>query len=195
MHTSLSLLRTPRFTPLYVNSGFYYVRATKQSQYVFLRIAMAISQIATSHSHQSVLTRAVHEAIDLFGLRFAVLDLKLFPSGFHYHHEKKYMASFRAFDTRPNVFHMCWTESRKQKVEYLSGLGLWFLPNETTPAENNEKYRYDECGTVAGLKDTLSRSIGRNLLERCCIRGDYWTQRDAKDNARIQSTVELAATT
>lgn len=165
-----------------MNSGFYYVRATEQSRYVFLRIAMSISQIATSHSHQSVLTRAVHEAIDLFGLRFAVLDLKLFPSGFHYHHEKKYMASLRAFETRPNVFHMCWTESRKQKVEYLSGLGLWLLPNQNTTMSSDGKHSFVKCGTVDGLKVTLS-SDAQDILTNCCMRGDYWTQRDSKLDA------------
>jgi hypothetical protein len=178
--------RTPRFTPLYVNSGFYYVRATEQSQYVFLRIAMSISQIATSHSHQSVLTRAVHEAIDLFGLRFAVLDLTLFPSGFHYHHEKKYMASVRNFDTRPNVFHMCWTESRKQKVEYLTELGMWFLPTENTTSNSHGPATYGTCGTVSAIKATLERG-DTELIDHCCLRGDYWIKREAKLNATPSS--------
>lgn len=164
---------------------------------------MSISQIATSHSHQSVLTRAVHEAIDLFGLRFAVLDLTLFPSGFHYHHEKKYMASLRAFETRPNVFHMCWTESRKQKVEYLTGLGMWFLPTENTTAallaadatlNPNGPFTYNKCGTVEGLKTSLENG-DRDVIEHCCIRGDYWTQREAKENSIVQENVLLASTT
>lgn len=180
-----------------MNSGFYYVRATAQSQHVFLRLAMAISQIATSHSHQSVLTRAVHESIDLFGLRVAVLDLKLFPSGFHYHHEKKYMASLRAFETKPNVFHMCWTESRTQKVEYLIGLGMWFLPTENSTkalmastGSTNLKgdFTYQKCGTVQALKASLEDGE-TELLSRCCLRSDYWLQREAKEAKEAASAV------
>lgn len=145
---------------------------------------MSISQIAVSHSHQSVLTRQVHEAIDLFGLRFAVLDMKNFPSGFHYHHEKKYMESLRAFETRPDVFHMCWTESRVQKVDFLTKLGMWFLPTDNTTD------LYAHCGTVLALKTSLASGsvvAGNKVYDRCCQRGDYWTKRSAYDVAHPNS--------
>lgn len=110
------LSRTPRFTPMYVNSGFYFVRTTSRSIFLLERMIRAVSDISVSHSHQSVLTRYVTETIDFCGLKFGILDMREFPSGYIYHHEKEYMAQFKAKSVHPSLFHMCWTESRVQKV-------------------------------------------------------------------------------
>ena len=53
--------RTPRFTPFYFNSGFYYVRHTPPSLYMMHRMLNSIGEISVTHSHQSVLTHYVHE--------------------------------------------------------------------------------------------------------------------------------------
>jgi hypothetical protein len=144
-----------------------------------------IVKIAIAHSHQSVLTRYVTEGLDLYGLRFTVLDMKRFPSGYHYHHEINYMATVRNFTALPNVFHMCWTESRKQKVQFLQELGMWFLP------EDNTTVHYQQCSTVNGLKATalslpkVKDPKDNPVLESCCERGHYWLGRE---KALLQSS-------
>ena len=41
------------------------------------------------------------------GLSVVVLDLKDFPSGFMFHHDKDYIALLKEYKTIPYVFHMC----------------------------------------------------------------------------------------
>ncbi len=108
--------RSPRFAPLFVNSGFYFMRSNPRTLYFQELMFKAYWEIVKSHSHQSALINHLIEAHDLFGVGIRVLDEELFPSGFMYHHSKVYMADLKAHVKIPYVFHMCWTENRIQKV-------------------------------------------------------------------------------
>ena len=41
------------------------------------------------------------------GLSVLVLDLKEFPSGYMFHHNKDYIEKLKKYETIPYVFHMC----------------------------------------------------------------------------------------
>lgn len=110
------ILRTPRFTPFYVNSGFYYQKYTNQSLFLMEKMLKSISEIAVTHSHQATLTRHITEAHHLTGLQVAVLSQEEFPSGILFHHDKKYIQRLVNYEVVPSVFHMCWTTSRAEKV-------------------------------------------------------------------------------
>jgi hypothetical protein len=108
--------RSPRFAPLFVNSGFYYMRSNERSTYFMELMYKAYWEIEQSHSHQSALIHHLIEAHHLHGLTVRVLDEEMFPSGFMFHHDKPYMEELKNHLKIPYVFHMCWTENRVQKV-------------------------------------------------------------------------------
>jgi len=108
--------RTPRFTPLYVNSGFYWMKYNSRTVYLMEKMLKSVSEISTTHSHQATLIRHIVESHEIVGLEIKMVDQRLFPSGYMYHHEKKYIASLKEYGVFPYVFHMCWTDNRDQKV-------------------------------------------------------------------------------
>lgn len=120
------LRRTPRFTPFYVNSGFYFQKYNNRTLYLMDKMMKAISEIATTHSHQATLTRHITEAHHLVGLQINVLPAEAFPSGIMFHHNKAYIKRMKAHEVTPVVFHMCWTTSREEKVRVKS-FALFFL--------------------------------------------------------------------
>jgi hypothetical protein len=132
------------------------------------RMLKSVSEIAISHSHQSVLTKYTHEAVDFAGLSFTILEMKDFPTGYLYHHDKRYIEDMMAFRVLPKVFHMCWTESRVQKLEYFKNIGMWYLP------ENSD----NTCYTLSSIQLKLSVANGKTqVFQSCCVMGDYWRRR------------------
>jgi hypothetical protein len=175
--------RTPRFTPFYFNSGFYYVRQTDKSKYLMERMLKIICELAETHSHQATLTKYFSEVIDFTPIKFRMLESHEYPAGYQFHHEKEYIKDLLDYKTLPKVFHMCWTESRKDKVKYLREMGLWFLPEEiygTDPKQNP-----NICYTTQGLRQISASSSLRRpvttqtsaVLQQCCLTGNYWTKR------------------
>jgi hypothetical protein len=158
--------RTPRYTPFFVNSGFYFVKHNARSVYMFESMTKAApSEIGQTHSHQSVLIRHISEAHHLFGLSVYVLDNQAFPSGQAYHENKPLIRKIQSRNYRPYVFHMCWTDNRENKVVYFKDVGLWYLPDED-----------NVCLTGEGMmKYALSkRKKDKDILSRCCQRSRYW---------------------
>jgi hypothetical protein len=108
--------RTPRYTPYFMNSGFYYMKYNEKTQYFMERLLKSCSEIASTHSHQTTMIRYISEVHDLYGLDIVMVEQELFPSGYMYHHKKKYIKDMIEYSIVPYVFHMCWTSSREDKV-------------------------------------------------------------------------------
>lgn len=70
-----------RYEPYAANSGFYYVRANKRSQYLFTSLLYHSDLIITWDSHQQVLVQLLAEHSSLFGLNVMVFgrDTEWFP--------------------------------------------------------------------------------------------------------------------
>lgn len=122
--------RTPRFTPFYANTGFYFMRRNFRIQFLLEYILRGVSQISQTKSHQAPLNRYLQEAQALFNLQIKVLDNVMFPSGIMFHHNKTFMHLLSQQKVYPYVFHMCWTESRDDKVKYFKQIDMWFLPDD-----------------------------------------------------------------
>ena len=74
--------RTPRYTPFFVNSGFYYIKYNAKTRYFQEKmLKCAASEIGYTHSHQAFMIRQLSEAAALYGIDVYVLDLDTFPSG------------------------------------------------------------------------------------------------------------------
>jgi hypothetical protein len=70
-----------RYAPYSANSGFYYCRANKKTQYLFTSLLYHSDLIMTWDSHQQVLIQLLSEHSSLFGLNVKVLsrDTEMFP--------------------------------------------------------------------------------------------------------------------
>lgn len=155
--------RTPRYTPFFVNSGFYFIKHNERTLYLFETMTKSSpSEIGQTHSHQSVLIRHIAESHHLFGLKIFVLDNTLFPSGQAYHENKKLIKRIQEKTFQPYVFHMCWTDNRENKVVYFKDIGTWYV-NEKEPI----------CSTTARMTQ-YAMIKGSSLRDRCCRRDLYW---------------------
>ena len=70
-----------RYAPYAANSGFYYIRANKKSQYLFTSMLYHSDLIITWDSHQQLLVQLLAEHSSLFGLNIKVIgrDTDMFP--------------------------------------------------------------------------------------------------------------------
>lgn len=170
--------RTPRYTPFFVNSGFYFVKNNERTLYMFeTMMKCAASEIGQTHSHQSVLIRHIAEAHHLFGLKIFVLDTKLFPSGQTYHENKKQVRRIQERTFRPYVFHMCWTSNRVDKVVYFKDMKLWYLPDPAATSASTESSRGggDVCNDGRSmLRYAATEGRRVSIRDRCCKRDRYW---------------------
>jgi hypothetical protein len=149
--------RTPRYTPFFTNSGFYYMKWNRKTLYFHEKMLKhAASEIGYTHSHQSVLIRHLVESHHLVGLQVLVLDQKDFPSGQMYHHNKKYMATIRDGSFTPYVFHMCWTANRSDKVKYFKELGFWYIPDTK------------ECTNAPYMQAWVTKNRKKAIAQNCC---------------------------
>lgn len=169
--------RSPRFSPYYFNSGFYLVRHTANSAFLLMRMLLSVTEIARTHSHQSTLTKVLLEASELAPLTWTILDQEAFPSGYLFHHNTEYIEAMKAYEKSPAVFHMCWTESRVQKVDYLKQMGLWMLPDEDAVCVQPEEMlrRGQEEWQ---RRRRAPRGGGESVLQQqCCRPGAYYEGR------------------
>eukprot|EP00605_Chrysophyceae_sp_TOSAG23-4_P000548 GSChrysophyteH1.ASY1.ANO1.618.1 assembled CDS len=190
--------RSTRFTPYFVNSGFYYFKRSSATDYfVEALLKSGASEIDVTHSHQGVLLRHMIEAHDAAGLRVDILPNFDYPSGALYHHNKTFIKQIQNYEVFPKVFHMCWTSSRTDKVAYFKELGLWFLPIDdnvlksasTTDTEgrrpDTNSLQYQCENPEAMLSWVISeKNQGKNadIRDKCCQIGGYF--RDMKGHMR-----------
>ena len=164
--------RTPRFTPYFVNSGFYYFKNTPKVKYLMERMLKSgPGEISVSHSHQSVLIRYLTEAHDLYGMDVNVLSSTSFPSGAMYHQNKSFIARIKKYQEEPFVFHMCWTANREDKVKYLKDLGMWYLPEQEPTKQTCEKPTLMTSWLESKQAET------KDILSYCCMAGDYFSNK------------------
>eukprot|EP01039_Chlorochromonas_danica_P010171 gene10171-11255_t len=165
--------RTPRYTPFFVNSGFYFVRYNARTLYLFEgMIRGGPGEIGQTHSHQSVLIRHIAEAHHLFGVSVYVLDTSLFPSGQAYHENKPLIRKIQARTFRPYVFHMCWTDNRVNKVVYFKDVGLWYLPDKEVCQSGSSMLHFlQEQGGLGGRNGKRGQSL---IRRHCCQRDRFW---------------------
>ena len=119
--------RTVRFAPYSGNTGFYYVRHNKRTQYLFTQLLYNGDLIKETNSHQQALTALLNEHSSLTGLKVKTLDSENFPSGFHYHRAKPLMKKIVEKKHTPYLFHMCWTKNKDNKILFMEQMGMWYM--------------------------------------------------------------------
>jgi len=124
--------RNVRFAPYSGNTGFYYVRHNKRTQYLFTQLLYNGDMIKETNSHQQALTALLAEHSSLTGLKVKTLDGEDFPSGFHYHRKKELMKNIVEGKHQPYLFHMCWTKNKDNKILFMKQMGMWYMKEECT---------------------------------------------------------------
>uniref|UniRef100_A0A7S2MNR5 Nucleotide-diphospho-sugar transferase domain-containing protein n=1 Tax=Octactis speculum TaxID=3111310 RepID=A0A7S2MNR5_9STRA len=141
--------RSNRFSPLFANSGFYFVRNTEPAKHFVYSLLISFHEIMAVRSHQHVLDKLLLTHKAHYGMGVKVLDKEEFPQGQVFHHNKALMQRFANLEVTPYVFHMCWTANKKDKLKYMKQVGLWYLKSE--------------CDI-----DFLSNADGAESVKSCC---------------------------
>ena len=155
--------RSARYTPLYTNSGFYFIRNNMRTQFFMHRMLMAYDTVLAVRSHQHALIMLLLEHMARHGLTVGVLDPLLFPQGQIFHRKKAIMQSFVDGTERPYVFHMCWTAGRTDKLRYLKNMALWFLE----PKCDQDSWK--------GHRDHGNSTFDHNQANCCLAGAKPWT--------------------
>eukprot|EP00804_Cyclotella_cryptica_P020465 CCRYP_014427-RA/>CCRYP_014427-RA protein AED:0.21 eAED:0.25 QI:0/0.33/0.5/1/0/0/4/1646/222 len=115
--------KQPRSSPYSANSGFYYVRSNINTQYFFISLLYYGDLVRKTTSHQQVLAHLLIEHSSLFGRRVKVWDgVTVFPGGYQYQYDRKYMHQLLSGQVHPLVVHMYWTNGKESKVKFLKQL-------------------------------------------------------------------------
>lgn len=148
----------PRYNPFSANSGFYYVRANKKTQYLFTSFLYHGAMVRKSKSHQQVLIQLLNEHSSMFGLKVKTFDrakTDMFPGGFHYHQDWDEMHKIVKGESNAYLLHMSWTENKVNKLLFFRQMGEWYLRDKCIGTENVARLI---GGTVAD----------GSLVEPCC---------------------------
>jgi hypothetical protein len=124
--------RSERYSPIYGNSGFYYLKNNPRTVLFMQNMLISFNIIWNIGSHQEVLTQILNDHISRHAHTVQLLSLEDFPSGVVYHHRKAYFQEILHGSAKPYVFHMCWTKNKDDKIKYLKVSNLWFLSDECT---------------------------------------------------------------
>ncbi len=172
-----------RYAPFYANSGFYYLRANKRSEYFAWLTLAAFDSIKVDGSHQNVFVAKLTEALDIAGLAPFLLNLDDFPTGVKYHRDKPYMKAIEDGWRKPYNFHMCWTLNKKNKIEYFRQVNMWYINGTSRNSDGDgggNRDAGDACALaaayrapagslyqiIAAIKDSSQRRT--ILLQKCC---------------------------
>ncbi len=128
--------RSKRYAPFFFNSGFYYLLSTPRSKYFGYSIITAFDAIQVTGSHQNVFTMRLIEGLGLGAAYTKILSLQDYPNGILYHHNQSYMNMLFNQQIDPYHFHMCWTQGKPQKLEYLKKAKMWYLNENCTALDN-----------------------------------------------------------
>lgn len=153
-----------RYSPLYGNSGFYYIKWNARTEYWAWSVISSFDTMATSGSHQNVCTMRLMETLDAFNVTVKLLDIDLFPTGLKYHEDRPYMAAMLAHTVTPYHFHMCWTTNKADKFKYFKASGMWYL-NEVCEHDGVRPHG-SVFQAVLGLNSPAAK--WKELSSSCC---------------------------
>jgi len=174
--------RSKRYSPYFFNSGFYYLKSTPRSEYFTWSIMTAFDAVQVTGSHQNVFTLRLVESLGLGAAYTQMLPLYDFPNGILYHHNKQYMKRLEEKKEDPYHFHMCWTQGKPQKLDYLRKAKMWYLTEKCSALPDlihpkgkmylqiNEK----DAGSKRSVTDWLDPHVKETeasafMRQECCV--------------------------
>ncbi|MEM7584916.1 MAG: putative nucleotide-diphospho-sugar transferase [Acidobacteriota bacterium] len=116
---------SPRFQPLYYNSGFVFVRSNELTRATFQALYEAMPAVLMVRSEQQILNQIVACHRER-GLRTALLP-DAYVDGQLMNHA---IFRDRPLPERPIVAHANWTANLDEKIERLRSCGWWYLAED-----------------------------------------------------------------
>jgi hypothetical protein len=166
-----------RYSPFFANSGFYYLLANSKTIHFAWTILTAFDTLVTSGSHQNVFTMRMMEGLWLSDFRAKLLSLEEFPTGIQFHHNPEYMKSLKAGFEKPYNFHMCWTQTKADKLKNFGDINMWY-----TSSKCSLKEMLRAKGPLKTLLSSFTKSkknqVPQAVARMCCILPDpqkKWT--------------------
>lgn len=156
-----------RYQPLRGNSGFYYVRNNERTRSAMKDAMLKTDQLEASRSQQQTLLELLSEHISYHGLRVKTYDgddTNYFPTGGQFHKNRRFMKQFlRGELDDVFLFHMNWTKNKKEKLNYLKQLGMWFV--EDTCYNKPLRDILESHGKLSNMTDGYQE---RPIVQACC---------------------------
>ena len=124
--------RQLRFAPYSANSGFYFVRSNPKTMHLFRHFLYSGDLINAWYSHQAVLIQLLAEHSSLTGLTVKIYpkEAEEFPGGLQFHQKKEVMKDIMSGNSKAYIFHMSWTNNKKDKLKYFQQLGEWYVHDQ-----------------------------------------------------------------
>jgi hypothetical protein len=83
-------------------------------------------QVRRASSHQQGMNIVLSEHAMLFGLKVKTMTGdNNFAGGFQYHRDAAKMREIVDGKVTPMIFHMCWTQNRNNKLDFMQQMGMW----------------------------------------------------------------------
>ena len=157
--------RSARYTPLYTNSGFYFIRNNMRTQFFMHRMLMAYDTVLAVRSHQHALIMLLLEHMARHGLTVAVLEPLLFPQGQIFHRKKAIMQSLAVCVSLSATTRPCWLRMREilistQVLRRRHGAAVR-LPHVLDGRADGQAQVFEEYGAMV-----LRTEVRPGLLER-----------------------------
>ena len=114
-----------RYAPLYLNSGFFYVRNSQHATLLWTAVLRHFDKVLQSGSHQLVVNAAASLLRDR-GRKICRLPEARYLNGHEVHAASSQRRS-RFLVDEADVIHVSWTLNLKSKLEKLKDNHLWFV--------------------------------------------------------------------
>mmetsp|Transcript_12065 Transcript_12065/g.17690 ORF Transcript_12065/g.17690 Transcript_12065/m.17690 type:complete len:523 (-) Transcript_12065:86-1654(-) len=120
---------TSKYAPYSPNTGFYYMRYNKRTQFLMSHLLRLGDVVMNTGSHQNVMNHVMAEHSSWRGLKVKTInrDEPDFPCGYHFHERKQFMNDMLSGKIKPYIFHMSWTKDKDEKIKYLQQLSEWYV--------------------------------------------------------------------
>lgn len=162
---------SPRFSPFYANSGFYYFISNPKTIALSWFIMISFDVIQSNGSHQNTFIQRLLEVFNLFNIVTINLSQKLFPNGAVYHHTPTFIKNMMQRKVVPYMFHMCWTANKKEKLYFLNVSNMWYLKDnldvhEVISDAEKESHRYSARSRLRGRGSEEEQGIWENVWRK-----------------------------
>ena len=167
------------------------MRSTPRSVHFTWSIMTAFDAVQVTGSHQNVFTQRLVEGLSLAAPNTQILKPYSFPNGILYHHDKAFMKRLADKQEDPYHFHMCWTQGKPQKLDYLKKAKMWYLqpvcsdlPDLISPKGEiylRVKDKSRSYSAIKGVRGAEGESEAWAFLGQTCCTSTGLSKREVKD--------------
>jgi len=117
------------------------------------------------------------EGLWLSDFRAKLLSLEEFPTGIQFHHNPSYMTALKAGLERPYNFHMCWTQTKADKLKNFADINMWYTSSKCS-LDQMLRARGPLKSILSNVFKSQKSKLPEKVFDLCCVRPDpqkKWT--------------------